>query len=87
MVHPDFTKKFKLYTDASDTGLGAVLIQDNEKDQEKVVGYVSRTLNETERKWMTTEKECLAVVWGIEYFQTYLDERKIFEVYTDHAAL
>src|ERR1043166_3926409 len=87
VAHPNFDKPFKVYTDASDTGIGAVLSQDDDEGKEKVIAYASRTLNATERNWIITEKECLAVVWAIEHFRTYLDTGKTFDIYTDYATL
>ena len=74
-----------LDTDASNTGLGAILsqIQDGE---EKVIGYASRTLSRAERNYDTTKKELLAVVNGLKQYRQYLLGRH-FVVRTDHAAL
>ena len=87
LAHPDWDKTFKLYTDASDTGLGAVLTQDDENGKERVIAYEARTLNTNEKNYPTTEKECLAVVWVVEKFCHYLGGWKKFKIFTDHAVL
>jgi hypothetical protein len=48
-------EKTQLITDASNVGLGAVLVQQN-RGQTKVISYASRTLIEAEKKYSTTEK-------------------------------
>ncbi len=86
-AYPDFNKSFKLYTDALDTGLGAVLAQDDEEEKERIIVYEVRRLSVPEKNYLTTEKECLAIVWVIQKFKQYLGGWISFIVYTDHATL
>ena len=87
MAHPDFTKMFKLYTDASDVGLGAVLIQEKDQEKDQVICYEVKTLLSAKKNYPITEKECLVVMWIMQKFKHFLGEGQPFEVYTDHAML
>ena len=82
---PDFQKEFVLRTDASDTGLGAVLLQKHD-DQLFPVAYASKKLSGAPKSYATVEKECLAIIWGIEKFVSYLYGRA-FVLQTDHQPL
>ncbi|KAM1175357.1 hypothetical protein ACFX19_028369 [Malus domestica] len=82
---PDWSMPFELMCDASDYALGAVLGQRKDK-QPHVIYYASRTLNDAQLNYSTTEKELLAVVFALDKFRSYLLGTKVI-IYTDHAAL
>nr|GFC23530.1 hypothetical protein [Tanacetum cinerariifolium] len=65
--------------------VGAVLGQRIEKHF-RPIHYASKTMNQTEANYTTTEKEMLAVVYAFEKFRSYLIMNKSI-VYTDHSAL
>ena len=71
-----------IQTDASDKGLGAVLLQNGQP-----VAFASRTLSPTEKNYATIEKECLAIVFACERFNQYLARRENISVETDHKPL
>ena len=82
---PDSRKTYFLQTDASDSGIGAVLM---EKHDGKLfpVCYASKKLSSAERNYSTIEKECLAIVWGFKRFYLYLYGVP-FVLQTDHEPL
>ena len=82
---PDVNQTFTLRTDASDTGIGAILLQEHDGQQFPTV-YASKKLLARERAYSTIEKECLAVVWAVLKFETYLYGRE-FVLEVDHHPL
>ena len=82
----DLQRTFILQTDASDTGVGAVLLQEDDEAVKHPVAFASRKLLPRETRYSTIEKECLAIIWGITKFQEYLYGKE-FILETDHHPL
>jgi hypothetical protein len=82
---PDWSQPFEIMSDASDYAVGAVLGQRKEA-RVHAVYYASKTLNEAQLNYTTTEKELLAVVFTFENFRSYIVNSKVI-VYTNHAAI
>ena len=82
---PDWNLPFELMCDASDYAIGAVLGQRKE-NRLHVVYYASRTLNNAQLNYATTEKELLVIVFAFDKFRPYLIGAKII-VYTDHSVI
>lgn len=62
----------ELFVDASPYGLGAVLIQYDKDSKPRIIACASKALTVAERKYPQTQKEALAMVWGVERFSMYL---------------
>ena len=82
---PDHSRNFTLRTDASNSGIGAVLMQEHEGKLHPVA-YASKKLTNAETKYSTLEKECLAIIWGVGKFRLFLAGKK-FVLQTDHKPL
>lgn len=80
--YPDPNAPFKLYTDASEVGIGAVLTQEGDEDGERPVCFLSRRLQASEHNYATVEKELLAEVYALKKLRKYQ-----FDLYTDNAAV
>ena len=74
-----------LDTDASDVGTGAVLSQVQD-EEERVIAYVSKSLEGSEQRYCMARKELLAVVRALKHFKCYLYGQKI-TVRTDNSAV
>jgi len=85
VVAPDWELPFELMCDASDYVVGAVLGQRKERVFHTIY-YASRTLNDSQLNYATTEKELLAVIFAFDKFRSYLIGTKVI-VFTDHSAI
>nr|GEZ35875.1 reverse transcriptase domain-containing protein [Tanacetum cinerariifolium] len=85
LIAPNWDQPFELMCDASNFAVGAVLGQRIDKHF-RPFHYASKTMNQAEANYTTTEKEMLAVVYAFEKFSSYLIMNKSI-VYTDHSAL
>nr|GEZ46619.1 reverse transcriptase domain-containing protein [Tanacetum cinerariifolium] len=85
LIAPNWDQPFELMCDASDYAVGAVLGQRVEKHF-RPIHYTSKTMNQAETNYTTTEKEMLAVVYAFENFCSYLIMNRSI-VYTNHSAL
>ena len=85
LQYPDLNKQFILTTDASDIAIGSVLSQDHDR-HDLPIAYFSRVLNNAQKNYSATDKECLAIIESVEHFNTYLYGKK-FKLVSDHEPL
>nr|GFD16736.1 reverse transcriptase domain-containing protein [Tanacetum cinerariifolium] len=85
LIALNWDQPFELMCDASDYAVRAVLGQRIEKHF-RPIHYASKTMNQAEANYTTTEKEMLAVVYAFEKFRSYFIMNKSI-IYTDHSAL
>jgi hypothetical protein len=67
LTQPDTSKPFQVFCDASGTGLGFVLMQENQ-----VIAYASRALRPHEKNYPSHDHELAAVVHALKLWQHYL---------------
>nr|GEU63007.1 reverse transcriptase domain-containing protein [Tanacetum cinerariifolium] len=84
LIASNWDLPFELMYDASDFAIGVVLGQRHEKHF-KPIHYASKTINDAESNYTTTEKEMLAVVYAFEKFRSYFIMNKSI-VHTNHSA-
>ncbi len=81
LAYLDYSKDFKIYTDASSKQLGAVITQEN-----RPIGFLSQKFSTTQRKYSVTKIELLAIVKTLKEFKGML-WGQFMKVYTDDANL
>jgi hypothetical protein len=78
---PDFSLTFEIETDASDRGIGAVLLQ-----QKHPLAFLSKTLGPRTSMLSTYEKEALAILLAVDHWRAYLQPAE-FIIHTDQKSL
>ena len=89
LAYPDLSKRFILYTDASDTATGACLVQEYEEAAEvyeKSLYFLSHKLSPTQCRWSTLEKECWAIHHALQKMHSWISCSQIL-VRTGHQPL
>ena len=88
LVAPDFARPFCLAVDASEVGIGGVLLQAGADGLERPVAYFSKKLNAHQKRYSTIEKEALALVLAVQHFEVYISGVVgDVVVYSDHNPL
>lgn len=95
LSYPDPSREYVLYTDASDTAVGACLVQETDDDDQEIIPgirrekplyYLSHKLSDTQTRWSTVEKEAFAIHFALQKLDHYLHNAK-FVIRTDHKPL
>ncbi|CAN6166876.1 unnamed protein product [Urochloa humidicola] len=81
LAMPDFSKVFSLETDASGSGIGAVVLQ-----QGHPLAFISKALGPRSQGLSTYEKEYMAILMAIQQWRPYLQHAE-FEIHTDQRSL
>ena len=85
LIFPNYNQPFELTTDASASGLGAVLMQ-RVNGKAHPIAFASRKTSPPERKYSATDLEMLAIVWSLKHFKEIIYGYDI-TVFTDHQPL
>ena len=88
LTAPDLDKKMRIEVDALDYAMGGVLSMEGEDRLWKLVAFLSKSLNKTERNYEIHDKKMLAIIRGLEAWKHLLEEAQFkFEIWTDHKNL
>ena len=85
MLTPGWNNDYEIMCDASDYAMGAVIGQ-RTKNIFKAIYYASKTFNETQENYSTTEKDMVAMVFSCEKFRPYIFGSHVI-IHTNHAAI
>jgi hypothetical protein len=77
----DFDKEFEIHSDASDFAIGGVIVQEG-----RLIAFESKKLSETERRWLTHEKEMWAVIHCLKTWGHYIGSKDVV-VWMDNVTL
>ena len=84
----DLDKKIRIEVDASDYATGGVLLMEGENGKWRLVRFLSKSLNKTERNYKIHDKEMLVIIRGLESWKHLLKGAQFeFEIWTDHKNL
>lgn len=86
LYRPDFNNSFILQTDASQNGMAVVMYQEDKNGKRFIISHASAKFKPSERRLHVNEQECLALVWAINHFRAFLEDRR-FIVRTDSKCL
>ena len=78
--------KYELHTDASLSGIGAVLFQRDPSGKLHTIEFASKSLSKAQRKQAIPVLECYAIVWALKKFRCYIHGVHV-DIYTDHYGL
>ena len=85
---PDFSRPFALAVDASNVGVGAVLMQPDNLNIHHPVCYFSKKFNSAQRNYSVIEQELLALILALQHFEVYVPTHgPTITVYSDHSPL
>jgi len=85
LYYRDTSAPLRLYTDASDYGIGGYLCQVVNGD-EQPIAFLSKTLSKAEKRWSVYEKEAFAIFYSLRKREHFLQDSK-FTLFTDHKNL
>ena len=88
LVALNLDRKMKIEVDASDYTTEGVLSIEGEDRRQRLVAFLFKSLNETERNYEIHDKEMLAIIRGLESWRHLLEGAQFkFEIWTDHKNL
>ncbi|XP_049912636.1 uncharacterized protein LOC126397732 [Epinephelus moara] len=88
LTAPSFTRPFKLEVDASASGAGAVLLQEDKQGIDHPICYFSKKFSAAQLNYSTVEKEALSLLFALQHFEVYIGSSPLpVVVYTDHNPL
>jgi len=88
LATPDLDKKMRMEVDASNYATGGVLSMEGEDRKWRLVIFLSKSLNETERNYKIHNKKMLVIIRGLESWRHLLEGAQFkFEIWMDHKNL